>query len=185
MKNSDDFWGRRLTSWTFYVIKEIVENPRKALSEIRREILWYGTVHPAVCETDVCLDTSDTLVNLIFGFCKSFRYNTFLEIGTFKGYTSLLIHKQFNKEFKKSVVHTVDPEILNNHLQKYKGNKNHVFRFFNGKSDDYFKVHDRKFDFILIDGDHSYEAVKKDFQNSVKVLNKNGIILLHDPVSCK
>jgi hypothetical protein len=36
------------------------------------------------------------------------------------------------------------------------------------------------YDFIFIDGGHSYEIVKKDFQNYSKMLNKNGLIAMHD-----
>ena len=37
-----------------------------------------------------------------------------------------------------------------------------------------------KLDFIFIDGDHSYEGVKKDFELYSTILNDNGIIILHD-----
>lgn len=36
------------------------------------------------------------------------------------------------------------------------------------------------FDFIFIDGDHSYEGVKMDFHMYKKLLSENGIIALHD-----
>ena len=36
-----------------------------------------------------------------------------------------------------------------------------------------------KFDFVFIDGNHHYEAVLKDTQNALKVLNKGGIIVWH------
>ena len=47
-------------------------------------------------------------------------------------------------------------------------------------SDDFFKQNTEKFDVIFIDGLHQYDQVKKDINNSLKVLNKNGVILLHD-----
>lgn len=37
-----------------------------------------------------------------------------------------------------------------------------------------------KLDFIFIDGDHSYEGVKKDFELYSTILTDNGIIVLHD-----
>jgi predicted O-methyltransferase YrrM len=37
-----------------------------------------------------------------------------------------------------------------------------------------------KLDFVYIDGDHSYEWVKRDILNSLKVLKLNGIIAGHD-----
>lgn len=39
---------------------------------------------------------------------------------------------------------------------------------------------DRKFDVIFIDGDHSYEGVKRDYINSLPLLNEGGYIILHD-----
>ncbi len=40
----------------------------------------------------------------------------------------------------------------------------------------------RKADFLLIDGDHAYEAVKKDFEMYSKLVRQGGIIALHDIV---
>ena len=47
-------------------------------------------------------------------------------------------------------------------------------------SDQFFKDNNEKFDCIFIDGLHYYSQVKKDIENSLQVLNQNGIILLHD-----
>ena len=47
-------------------------------------------------------------------------------------------------------------------------------------SDQFFKNNKEFFDCVFIDGLHTYNQVKKDIQNSLKFLNKNGIILLHD-----
>lgn len=47
-------------------------------------------------------------------------------------------------------------------------------------SDDFFEYNQKKFDLIFIDGLHIYEQVKKDIENSLKVLKPGGLILLHD-----
>jgi hypothetical protein len=60
-------------------------------------------------------------------------------------------------------------------------------------SDDYFKVIQKgtfvyalnkevypQFDLIFIDGLHTAEQVKKDFENALKILSPNGFIVLHD-----
>jgi hypothetical protein len=47
-------------------------------------------------------------------------------------------------------------------------------------SDDFFNINKEKFDCIFIDGLHIYEQVKKDIINSLKFLNDNGVILVHD-----
>ena len=52
-------------------------------------------------------------------------------------------------------------------------------------SDDFFKQNKSTFDLIFIDGLHVYEQVLKDIENSLKVLNDNGVILIHDCLPAK
>ena len=47
-------------------------------------------------------------------------------------------------------------------------------------SDQFFEKNIEKFDCIFIDGLHEYHQVKKDIENSLKFLNDEGVILLHD-----
>ncbi|MDC0944282.1 class I SAM-dependent methyltransferase [Candidatus Pelagibacter sp.] len=47
-------------------------------------------------------------------------------------------------------------------------------------SDEFFQENNKTFDLVFIDGLHTYAQVKKDILNSVKFLNTNGIILVHD-----
>ena len=47
-------------------------------------------------------------------------------------------------------------------------------------SDQFFRTNKENFDCIFIDGLHEYHQVKKDILNSLKFLNQDGIILLHD-----
>jgi len=47
-------------------------------------------------------------------------------------------------------------------------------------SDDFFINNNKTFDLVFIDGLHTYTQVKKDILNSIKFLNTNGIILVHD-----
>ena len=49
-------------------------------------------------------------------------------------------------------------------------------------SDNFFKKNKKEFDVIFIDGLHIYEQCRKDVINSLKVLNKNGFIFLHDMI---
>ncbi len=44
----------------------------------------------------------------------------------------------------------------------------------------FFVKEDVKIDILFIDGDHSYEGVKKDFDLYSKLLNPNGVIMIHD-----
>ena len=47
-------------------------------------------------------------------------------------------------------------------------------------SDQFFENNKDYFDCIFIDGLHEYNQVKRDILNSLKFLNKDGVILLHD-----
>ena len=85
------------------------------------------------------------------------KFNSYLEIGTFKN--ELFNHIKCEKKIG------VDPASGGN-IRK--------------TSDQFFQTNIDKFDLIFIDGLHTYKQVKKDINNSINVLNKNGIILLHD-----
>jgi hypothetical protein len=45
---------------------------------------------------------------------------------------------------------------------------------------DFFVRQDIKIDVLWIDGDHSYEGVKTDFELYSKIMSDNGIIIIHD-----
>ncbi len=47
-------------------------------------------------------------------------------------------------------------------------------------SDQFFDQNKNNFDIIFIDGLHHYSQVLKDINNSLKILKKNGFILVHD-----
>jgi hypothetical protein len=45
---------------------------------------------------------------------------------------------------------------------------------------DFSEEYHKKFDLVFIDGLHTAEQVKKDFENALKILSPNGFIVLHD-----
>ena len=47
-------------------------------------------------------------------------------------------------------------------------------------SDEFFRENKKKFDLIFLDGLHTYEQTIKDIDNSLKFINTNGVILIHD-----
>ena len=47
-------------------------------------------------------------------------------------------------------------------------------------SDEFFYENKKKFDIIFLDGLHTYSQTIKDIDNSLKFLNNNGVILIHD-----
>ena len=104
---------------------------------------------------------TDFIVQLI----KSIRCDSYLELGLYVGET-----------FEKVYVHVklcvgVDVKDLRN---------NNVGEFHQITTDEFFFKNKATFDVIFIDAEHKYESVKRDFENALKVLNKRGIIVLHD-----
>ena len=47
-------------------------------------------------------------------------------------------------------------------------------------SDNFFIKNNKNFDLIFLDGLHTYEQTIKDIDNSLKILNKDGVIIIHD-----
>ena len=54
------------------------------------------------------------------------------------------------------------------------------FDFVMMNTDDFFLQNTEMFDIVFIDADHSFESVKKDFENALLVLSEFGIIIIHD-----
>lgn len=52
--------------------------------------------------------------------------------------------------------------------------------FYLMRTDQFFEQNTNFFDIIFIDGDHKWTTVRRDFENSLKILNEFGIIILHD-----
>lgn len=47
-------------------------------------------------------------------------------------------------------------------------------------SDEFFATNSLKFDVIFIDGNHTYEQIRNDIENSLSCLKEQGIIIVHD-----
>ncbi len=125
------------------------------------------------------------IMNRLFFLKKLFReknFRTYLEIGVFEGRVF------FSVPAAKKIA--VDPEFRFTSSKKFK----RVFRrfsnlwakFYEEPSDDFF-VKDapqlfqkHKIDACLVDGMHEYTFALRDIENSLKYLQKQGVILVHD-----
>jgi hypothetical protein len=58
--------------------------------------------------------------------------------------------------------------------------KDGSFDYYEGTTDSFFEQNTNTFDLIFIDADHSHISAAKDLSNALKVLNKNGVIVMHD-----
>ena len=115
---------------------------------------------------------------------KNFKY---LEIGSFEGNSAMFVAKNFpnsdiycidnwsgTEEYKDLKFTTVESNFDNNMSEFYN------YKKFKLSSDDFFKNNNINFDVIYVDGYHRGYQVSKDFINSWKILNKNGIIIFDD-----
>ncbi len=106
---------------------------------------------------------------------------TYLEIGVREGECFLRINA------RKKIA--VDPQMEIPFRKKRKfifRNINNLFnRYVNLTSDDFFKnvqnyLGGNKLDVVFIDGLHTYEQSLRDVENSLKYINDDGIIIMHD-----
>jgi hypothetical protein len=109
------------------------------------------------------------LINLLI---KENNYKTYLEIGIHEGEC----FKEIICEIKDSVdpyPNTVFDKILNEYPVTYRITSDEFFENIapNLKY---------KYDIVFIDGSHLSEQVDKDIENSIKYLNDNGTVVLHD-----
>lgn len=97
---------------------------------------------------------------------KKYNYKSYLEIGV----------RDSRKCFDKIIVDkktAVDPKFIN------KPNSENSISY-EMTSDDFFKINNEKYDIIFIDGMHEDSYVYRDIENSLKFVNDNGYIILHD-----
>lgn len=116
-----------------------------------------------------------------------------LEIGCFEGLSSVFFADNFLNS--TSSLTCVDPFLntLNDHAKYLQNNEeqNFDFNISNCKnrekitvhkitSDDFFKINNKTYHFIYIDGCHEPEFIKRDMENSFQVLETNGIMWMDD-----
>ena len=108
---------------------------------------------------------------------------TYIEIGVLDGIgLSILAEKYPNKQFYGLDVLQPNPTWVHGMLGYIIDNNKHLdnVNMFVGNSENNKIPEGVTFDFGLIDGDHSYEWVVKDFQWLYPKMNNNGIIAFHD-----
>lgn len=90
---------------------------------------------------------------------QKYNYKTFLEIGSQEqiSYNNIIIDEKIS----------VDPDP--------KAKADYIMT-----SDDFFKINIKTFDIIFVDGLHHADFTYRDIINSLKILNTNGTIVVHD-----
>jgi predicted O-methyltransferase YrrM len=100
-----------------------------------------------------------------------YKPNTYVELGLYEGETLRLVQPYAKR------IHGIDMK-TNAHIEQLKAFANvqvHIC-----KTDDFFETFHEPIDMAFIDADHCVESALKDFENILKRLAPNGIVLLHD-----
>jgi len=113
---------------------------------------------------------------LVYHLIKKYKLTSMLEIGFGRGYSTLCAAKAFHDCGVQGKIVTIDPNFDHSFLQKL----NSVFpkewldciKFMQGTSKKILPLIKEKFDFVYIDGDHSYEATKHDWEATKDLYNK-------------
>jgi len=112
---------------------------------------------------------------LIYSLIKEFKLESFLEIGFGRGYSTFCAALAFS-ELGKGKIITVDPALEEKNLKDLTGifpsEWFSLIEFNKATSDAFFKENTETFDFIYIDGDHRYDQVKRDWDNSKDLYSK-------------
>ena len=113
---------------------------------------------------------------LIYALITKFRLDSFLEIGFGRGYASLCASMAFRDAGIDGKVVTIDPELSEEYLKNL---SNFIpkelfscMTFIKQTSQNALPQIKENFDLIYIDGDHTYDAVKSDWENTKNMYNK-------------
>lgn len=104
---------------------------------------------------------SDFITELV----KQLNCSSYLELGVYDGVTLSKVKNHVNRLISVDIKDLRKEKIGEFHLKN---------------TDNFFENFKDQIDFIFIDADHNFESVKKDFENSIKILSPLGMIVLHD-----
>lgn len=119
-------------------------------------------------------------------FLRNKKFNSYMNVGI-GNCGSFMTEVYIQEGLKRAVAvdntsygQFTNMERINERFQWIRDNTELSLDFYNMDSIDYYKNNNEKFDIIFIDGDHSYEGVKLDYENCLLILNDGGYIVLHD-----
>ena len=115
---------------------------------------------------------------LIYSLIRKYNLKSYLEIGFGRGYSCMCAALALSENGGGSIV-TIDPALdenfLNDLSDSFPKEWFDMIKFIKGKSQEYLadeKQRNEKYDLIYIDGDHTYEATKRDWELCKENYNK-------------
>ena len=126
-------------------------------------------------------ETSPYILTM-YEFVRNTKPETIFEIGTRNGISTQALLSAL-ADNRKGKLYSVDikdcmPRVglwMTDELAKY-------WEFHRANSIEFHKTWNKEIDILLIDGDHSYEMCKADFENYEKFVRKGGYIFMHDTI---
>ena len=119
----------------------------------------------------------------LYSIIRNNKYEDIIDVGTGPGFSAMYFAQALKDEGIESKVQTIDtgPNIsMTTGVLKEFSLEGYV-NFIVGSSTDVLpSFKPESYDFVLIDGEHSYEQTKIDFENSYKLLRPGGCIAFHD-----
>lgn len=114
---------------------------------------------------------------LIYSLIKKYNISSVLEIGFGRGYSTFCAIKAFHDFGINGKVTTIDPNFDENFLNQltkfFPQSWFECITFLKGTSKDVLpSLQTNNYDFVYIDGDHSYEGTKFDWENTKHLYNK-------------
>jgi len=118
------------------------------------------------------------LINLLI---EEFKLSNYLEVGVYKleNFKKILCKKKTGVDPKINYLDLESTEEVKkiSSVASVNGNGYNIKKL---TSDIFFLKCEEKFDLIFIDGLHEFSTVRRDIQNSLRVLSEGGFILVHD-----
>lgn len=138
---------------------------------------------------------SPAIYDLYSRMVKKFNNAVFVEIGTWKGRSTVYMAEEIRKHKKKISFFAIDffeeyhlqdsltksgPHIYDEYIANIEPVKKYITTIKGNSHIVYEEFNDESIDFLFIDGNHDYEAVKKDIQLWYPKVKNGGIISGHD-----
>lgn len=140
------------------------------------DLKWLAPIESA----PVWMTRAERLLMFTLAFCL--RPLAYLEIGTFQGGSALMVGSALDAVGGDGRMYCVDPEprISPENWSKIE----HRATLFQGYSpgilNEVAAAAGRRFDLVLIDGDHSYKGAKRDAEGVLPYVAQGGYIVFHD-----